>query len=108
MRSAGDLNERISIERDTPTRDDYNEEVSDWAEIGKRWAKVWYGSGSERRESAAEREMQRATFQCRHDATTSNVTVKDRIVFDGSIWDIRNVSKMRDRGLVEFTAMREQ
>jgi SPP1 family predicted phage head-tail adaptor len=46
--TANDLRERVTIQnRPTITRDSYNAETGDWADVVTVWAKVTAGQGSE-------------------------------------------------------------
>jgi len=55
MTPAGKRDRRIIFERYTATQADSGEEVQTWAQVGKsQKAKVYYGSGSERREASRE------------------------------------------------------
>lgn len=100
----GDL---VTFQRATVTQDAYGEEISTWATLSQEHAQVFYGRGDERRQAAMEQGEQAATFQVPSNTNTRSVTLKDRISFDGSLWDIE--SKALDtpnRRKVEFTATR--
>jgi hypothetical protein len=67
-----------------------------------------FGTGQERREAAQESASAAATFRVLGNAVTEGVTVKDRIQFDGSAWDIiSNVPIGRPGEGREITAMRK-
>jgi head-tail adaptor len=103
-RKRGDL---ITFQRATVTQDDYGAETPSWATLSQEYAQVFYGRGDERRQAAMEQGEQAATFQVPSNTNTRSVTLKDRISFDGSLWDID--SKALDtpnRRRVEFTATR--
>lgn len=105
MRS-GTRDRLITIERDTGTSEDtFGAITSGWTSYATAWAEVIYGTGTERRESASEGTDQPATFRVLAETETLAVTTADRISFDGSIWDIHNVSRLGRDG-VEYTAMR--
>jgi head-tail adaptor len=94
---AGALRDLIVIERATISADDYGGEVKTWTTYCQRGAAVTYGRADERRAAAQESASSAATFRIRSDPTTDGIAVTDRIVFDGSLWDISsNVPYNRD------------
>lgn len=102
---AGDLRDRIVFERDTPTKNSFNEPVSVWAEYGRASAKVTYGTGQERREAAQQSASAPATFRVRRNAVTAALTTQDRIQFLGAAWDISSIVPFQREGF-DFTATR--
>lgn len=103
--TVGRRDQLITIERFTATTGDYGEEVQTWAEFGQEWVAVFYGRGDERRQAAMEQGQQSATFRMLSNGTTRTLTVRDRIVHDGTNWDILGVAPM-DRATIELTAVR--
>ena len=98
---------RISFERFGLIGNQYGEEVEDFAPFVSRWAQVWMGKGSERREAAMESGGQAATFGLISDTETRTLTLKDRIVYAGSDWDIESIAPdTPKRGEMEITATR--
>ncbi len=85
---AGELDRRIVVERATTSADDYGGETKTWSKWCKSWAKVTYGRADERRQAAQEEASLVATFRVRANAKTSAIETTDRIVYDGSAWDI--------------------
>jgi SPP1 family predicted phage head-tail adaptor len=85
---AGRRRDRITFERATIGTDGYGGEVQTWAAIGSRSANVNYGNGDERREAAQTKATVPATFRVPRDPLTRSLTAKDRITFDGGIWNI--------------------
>lgn len=81
------------VKADTPT------------EIGRAYAEVIYGKGSERREAALESATLAATFRVRADSMTRAITAGDEIAFDGGVWDIESNVPL-DRDGREITATR--
>lgn len=73
--------------------------------IAPAWAAVYYGKGQERREAAIEGASQPATFNVETNSALRGVTVADFVRFDGSDWDITNISPM-SRSEIDFTAVR--
>lgn len=106
MNSSG-RDKLIEFERFTATENDYGEEIEAWAPAFKRWAQVWMGKGSERREAAMEQGSQAATFGLLMDSDTRAITLKDRLIYAGSVWDIEGIAPdTPQRGEMEITATR--
>jgi head-tail adaptor len=99
--------ELVTFQRATVTQDAYGEETPTWATLSQELAQVFYGRGDERRQAAMEQGEQAATFQVPSNTNTRSVTLKDRISFDGSYWDIDSKAiDVPTRRKVEFTATR--
>lgn len=89
MLPAGERDKRISIERPYAQRSAMGREpAKDFDTICRRWAKVLYGSGAERRAAGADGASQAATFIVTDDQETRLVTVRDSIWFDNRRWNI--------------------
>ena len=69
-------------------------DTSVWSNLfdSSRPAAVYYGTGSERRQAAAESAAQIATFNVLADSETRTVTTGDRIEFNGLGWDITGIA----------------
>lgn len=104
--TAGRRDNLVTLQRYTTTQDESGQEVETWAPLGTAWAAVYYGTGQERREAAREQGSQTATFEVLANATTRSVTVRDRIVFDGT-WDITAANPI-GRKEIALTAVRAQ
>jgi head-tail adaptor len=98
MPSASQRTELIVFQRATTTEDDYGQPIETWADYATRRARVRFGT-------AQESASQTATFECLRSTKVDSVTVKDRIVFDGSDWDITSRDPL-DRKTVRFTGVR--
>jgi head-tail adaptor len=98
--------ELIVIERSTPTEDNYGGQTLVWATYATRRARVRFGTAQEKREAAQEGGVQAATFECVRSSTLDAVTLKDRISYLGSIWDITEVAPL-DRATIRFTGVRK-
>ena len=106
--AAGPREHRVTLQRASSTKDEYNEDVPAWAPLGTRMAAVFMGRGAERREAAMERGRQPATFQLLGCALVRSLTLKDRVGYAGSAWDIEGIAPdTPQRGLYEITAVRE-
>ncbi len=102
--NAGERDRLISIERAAITQDGFGEEIETWAEAFKEWARPFYGRGNERREAAADRSEMPITFSVLLNSNSRTITARDRIRFDGLIWNIEGVAPVT-RGEVEITAV---
>ncbi len=109
MTSAGRRDSLITLQRFTATQDEYGEEIQTWADRGKEWAAVYLGRGDERRQAAQEQAVQAATFNMLSNGLTRGAKVEDRIVWDGSNWDVVSIAPdAPKRGEIEMTAKRVQ
>lgn len=84
--------------RGADTDDGYTKQPGAWAEYARGWARVRYGSSSERREAAQERAIQAATFEFAWTPKLEAVRTTDRLIALGSAWDIasRIITGLRD------------
>lgn len=105
MPRAGQRSELIVFERFTATEDDYGGPVETWATYVTRRASVRFGTAQEKREAAQEGGAQTATFECERSAELDAVTLKDRIAYLSSYWDITETAPL-SRKTIRFTATR--
>lgn len=103
--SATQRTELIVIQRATPTEDEHGGQTLVWATYATRRARVRFGTAQEKREAAQEGGVQSATFECVRSSTLDTVTLKDRIVYDGSNWDIVERAPF-DTAAIRFTGTR--
>jgi SPP1 family predicted phage head-tail adaptor len=101
----GAFDRLITVQRATVTTDDYGGETPTWFETQDAWARVRFGLAGEQRNAAQEGGLQAATFEVVPTLALLAVTLKDRIQFDGSDWDITEVAPL-DRNTLRFTATR--
>lgn len=87
---------------------EYNEEVDFvWTPLAEEKVAIYYGSGSERRQAAMEQGSQTATFEMLSNTRTRGLTIRDRIVHEGSNWDITELAPDTPRrGMVRAVATR--
>lgn len=102
---AGQRTELIVIQRSTPTEDEHGGQTLVWATYATRRARVRFGTAQEKREAAQEGGVQAATFECISSSTLRSVTLKDRISYLSSLWDITEIAPL-DRQIIRFTATR--
>ena len=96
----------ITLQRAVKTEDAYGEPIETWQAIGQEWSALYYGRGSERREAAMEQGAQPATFEVLSNIKTRGLTLRDRLIADGRVWDIRGVAfDTPKRGHIAITAV---
>lgn len=103
---AGQRNRQVVFEKGTATGDDYGGETIVWDGHATVLAEVLFGTGQERREAAQEAGSQAATFLVAWSPVLADVVIKDRISFNGSDWDITNVTLVGLNREIHFTATR--
>ena len=95
---AGNMDRRITIEKNTTTRSDSGAEVESWSTLATVWAEVRAVGGGERFRGAHIVAEATTSFVIRH---RTDVTEKMRIQFDGDDYDIHVISEIGLReGLV--------
>lgn len=91
---SGRYDRRVEVSGYTVTQNAAREDVKAWTVLGKRWAKIERGSGSERREAAQERSSLPATVILRYSEFASQIQPQThRLAFDGLEWDIESASE---------------
>lgn len=101
---AGTRDRLIYVERAAINQNDFGEEIETWADAFSEWARVFYGRGNERREAAADRSEMSITFSVLTNTNSLTITARDRIRYDGLIWNIEGVAPVT-RGEIEITAV---
>lgn len=105
MTPAGQRDRRIVFQRGVQVRGGLGREpMAQWQYLCSAWAKVLFGTGQERRASAAETASQTATFRVLSSSETRGVRESDRIQFDGRAWDITSIAAIGVNREIEFTA----
>ncbi len=104
---AGERDRLIIVQRATAVADDYTDAATfTWADLQPAWARVRFGRADEKRQAASEGGEQSASFEMVPTAALLGARITDRIVFDGSNWDIVEVAPL-DRQTLRFTATRK-
>lgn len=103
--TAGQRSELIVFERATVTQNEFNEGEASWTTLFSRRARVRFGSAQEQRQAAQETGVQTATFECVRSAELDGVTLKDRIFYLSSRWDLKEIAPL-DRKTMRFTGTR--
>lgn len=105
IQHAGQRDTLVIIQRATVTRGSLNGKNKSWAEHGRAYAAVRYGSGRERLEAATMGSEQGATFTVRSTEAMRQVTIADRLLEAGDVWNIVAVAPI-GRGMIQFTCQR--
>lgn len=104
----GRMRDRITVEREgAPVDDGYTTVPGGWAQWCKASAAVFYGNGSEQRQAAQEGASQSASFEVSATSKTRAISVKDRIQFDGALWDITGNHEIERGAGRRITAVRK-
>lgn len=91
---SGDLDRRIVLQRATVTLDGFGGEVETWAPLRTVWAQYLPGPGREAWRSAEVAAVTEARFIIRWG---QGVTVRDRVLYDGKVYDVRGVIEIGRR-----------
>lgn len=92
----GQLDQRITIQQETRTADDYGGAVTAWPTLATVWANVRPLAGRERADLAAVEAPATYRFTIRR---RSDITAAMRIAWDGQTYNIRFVSDPGPRSL---------
>ena len=99
---AGDLDRSIDIQTSTATQNSVGEPILTWADVASAVpARVMPTRGGERFTAQQVVGDAVTTFRIRY---RTGVTVRNRIVYDGKNWDIRDVREIGRREGLEIDA----
>lgn len=98
MIPAGTLDERVTFQRVTVTRDETGEPDEDWNDLTTRWARVEPLTGRETDGPLQTRAEVDYRVTVRRDATTRTLTPRDRAVRNGRTLGIVHVLDHGPRG----------
>lgn len=102
--SAGKMDRKIVLQRFTETLDSYNESVKTWATLATRRASYEPISDGERFRASETAANVSARFVIRYSSAVSTLNPKDRLTFDGTVFEIVNVKEIGRREGFEITA----
>ena len=104
MITAGSLDRRIRIERATTSKDAFNEDIEAWATLATVWAaKIEIPDGEVWRASEVSAQIT-TRFQIRWNSVIATVDERDRIVYEGRVFDITRIKEIGRREGREITA----
>jgi len=101
---AGRLDRRITIMRASLSANALNEQEETWLDIATVWASKEDISDSERIRAQEVSAEITTRFQIRHSSAVADVNPKDRVRFDGRVFDIYGVKEIPYRAGLEITA----
>ena len=101
---AGPLDRRITIERATATLDGFGGESPVWSSLVVLWASVTPISDGERFRSDERAADITTRFVVRRSNLTKTIDAKDRILFEGRMYQIYGVKEIGFRDGIEITA----
>lgn len=102
---AGELDRRIKIEENFPTKDSHGDDVDDFKELVTVWAEKRPMQGSERFQSQQILAQADFRFLIRH---RTDVTPKMRIILDGESYNIEAVTEIgRKQGTQIFAKLNQ-
>lgn len=102
---AGDLDRRITLQRASTAQDHgTGEEVATWVPIATVWASKRDVSDGERLASAQVQASITTRFVIRWSLGVSDLNPKDRVMFEGRIYDIAAVKEIGRREGIEISA----
>lgn len=104
-RRAGQHDTPIGFRIATVTEDAVGVEREVFVDGTNAWARVSFGTGSERREAAAAGAVQSATFRVIASNATRAITRRDLIRYEGEDWGIASIAQVGPQGAeIEFVA----
>lgn len=101
--TAGKRNRRITVQRYVTTQNDLGEEVQAWSDLASCWANVRDVSDRERMQAQEVQADITTRFTVAYGPLTSTIDPKDRIVYDGRVYNIYGCKTLEREG-VEITA----
>jgi SPP1 family predicted phage head-tail adaptor len=95
MAGAGELDRRITIQRATVTRNEFNEPIESWGDLTTVWAKRRDASAAESYRAQEVGAEITTRFTIRWSMTAATVNPSDRVSFEGRLY---NITAVRDVG----------
>ena len=100
---AGDLRDRVTIQRAATADDGFGNTISGWSDLLTVWANIRETPGKEAVAAGRIEASRTATIRVRASSQSRNVTAADRVHARGQVWNIRSVAAVGDgRELIEF------
>lgn len=90
---AGNLRDRITIERQATVEDEFGNTRADWSPLMSLWADMRETTGKERVEAGRVEASRTATIRVRKSGQSSIITEGDRIIARGEAWNIRSIAQ---------------
>lgn len=101
--TAGNLSDRITVQRVVGGDDGYGNSIVSWADLITVWADFLEQLGREKLASGRPEASRAATVRVKRSPNSLGFTPADRIVARGAVWNILSISAVgRDRELLEL------
>jgi SPP1 family predicted phage head-tail adaptor len=95
MTGSGDLDRRITIQRAATTLNEFNEPIETWGDLTTVWARRRDASATESYQAQEVGAQLTARFTIRWSTTVESVNPRDRLSFEGRLY---NITAVRDIG----------
>lgn len=102
--TAGKLDRRIILQRFSGAVNAFNEIEEVWSDLVTRWAMVSPISDAERVRAGAVSATITTRFKIRYSTQVADLNPKDRVSFEGKIFDIWGVKEIGRREYLEISA----
>lgn len=100
MSGSGDMNRRVTLQRATVVRGEFNEEIETWGTLAEVWARRDDVSAAESFRAREVGAQLTTRFRIRYSVTVATLNPRDRLVFNGRVYNITGVrEKQRNRWL---------
>lgn len=100
---AGDLRDRITVQRVTQGDDEYGNPITGWVDLLTISADVLEAPGREAIAAGRPEAQRSATIRVRRSPATLAVTEEDRLLCRGRLWNIRSIGAVsRNNMMLEF------
>lgn len=99
MLNIGNMDRRITIERETETVKPSGSVVKAWTPVATAWAEVLQQTASEFFTGYGEAETGTVIFRVRY---RPGITTKDRVSFDGTDYSIKEIKELGRRDALEL------
>lgn len=100
----GKLDRRILLQRYGISYNADNEPIEGFTDLATVWASVQYASDGEKARAGAVAATVSVRFQIRWSTAVSTVNPKDRVAYDGKVFDIVGVKELGRREGLEISA----
>ena len=110
MPAIGELDRRITIQRVTEgAQNGFGEPVETWANLATVWARRQDVSDAEKVTAGQRASAIMTRFVIRSSTTAKTITAKDRLSYDGTLWNIHGVKETAEgrNRFLEITAATE-
>jgi SPP1 family predicted phage head-tail adaptor len=91
MTGSGDMARRVTLQRATVTRNDFNEEIEAWGTLAVVWAHRKDVSAAEQMRASEVGAQLSTRFRIRYSTTVSTLNPRDRLIYRGLTYNITGV-----------------